>query len=137
MSRFQPKPFNAIAALALSLASIGCAPMGAPVATSGSVVESVGSGAPEGTSCRLEIINEGRGRYVCRVEVECEGRLVYGGPTLGGYANCEADESGRWTHVWDHWTANEDGDPYMDWDVPRGTVEVRTRAGLIRLSVDG
>ena len=105
-----------------ALTAVGCAEMGAPASGAGHVVHSEGAGAPEGASCRAAI--------------ECGGRPLYGGPILGGYTNCEARE-GRWTRVWDHWLAHEDGDPYLDWDVVAGTLEVRTRDGSTRVDLGG
>ena len=120
----------------IALGAMGCAEMGAPLSERGRVVAQSGDGASEGAECRVAIVNEGRGRYVCRVEVECEGRMIYGGPTLGGYTNCEARE-GSWVRVWDPWLAGEDGDPWLDWDVEARTVVVRTDTGETHVSVDG
>ena len=120
----------------VALGAVGCAEMGAPVSRAGEVIACEGDGVGEGAECRAEIVNEGRGRYLCRVEVECDGRTLYGGPMLGGYTHCEASE-GRWTRVWDHGLSHEDGDPYVEWDVSTGALEVRTRAGSTRVRIGG
>ena len=110
--------------------------MGAPLATEGTVVSSSGRGAPEGATCRVAIVNEGRGRYVCRAEVQCGEQVLYGTPMLGGYTNCEARD-GVWARVWDHTFPDEDGDPWMDYDVAAGTLVVRTRDAETEVRVGG
>lgn len=120
----------------LGLMVVGCAEMGAPVEATGTVESHEGDGVADGESCRVAIVNEGRGRFVCRTEVECGGRTLYGGPMLGGYTHCEARE-GSWVRVWDHGFAPEDGDPWVDWNLEDGTVVVRTRTGETRVRVEG
>lgn len=122
--------------VALALSALGCQEMGEPLAATARVVSSSGDGAPEGSECRVAIVHENRGRFVCRVEVECDGERLYGGPELGGYAYCDA-EDGAWSHVWDHGFTDRDGDPWMDFDVSAGTVVVRTHQGETEVATEG
>lgn len=123
-----------LAALAACLC--GCEE-GAPFEVSGHVERSSGVGVvAEGEECVVAITNESRGGYPCRVFVECGGEVYYGGPRLGGYANCSV-EDGRWVRATDHGMPARDGDPWMEFDVVAGRVRVRTPDREVDVRVDG
>lgn len=117
---------KAMLSVVMGLAIVGCAEEGAPFERSGSVRRASGtSPVREGAACTVGIANESRGGYPCRVSVTCEGHTLYGGPALGGYAECSA-ANGRWLRASDDMLAAEDGDPWMDFDVRAGTIVIRT-----------
>ncbi|MCZ7679753.1 MAG: hypothetical protein M5U28_13725 [Sandaracinaceae bacterium] len=121
---------------AVAMMAMGCAPEGAAFETTGTVRRSAGASAlPEGAACTVGIANESRGGYPCRVSVTCEGRPLYGGAMLGGYARCAAEE-GRWVRATDDELEHLDGDPWMSFDVRAGTVIVRTRQLETLIEVD-
>ncbi len=118
----------------VAVMAVGCAPEGAAFETTGTVRGS-GGALPEGAACTVGITNESRGGFPCRVSVSCEGRPLYGGAMLGGYARCSAEE-GRWVRAVDDELEHLDGDPWMRFDVQAGTVVVRTRGLETVIDVD-
>lgn len=123
---------RAIVVAALCVA--GCAPEGRPMEAEGVVVRTDGwVEAREGDPCAVRIEDESRRGYPCRLTVECRGRPLYGGALPGGFVRGRA-EGGAWAHVFDHEIA--DGDPWVDYDVRRGVVEVRTARGDVEVHVE-
>lgn len=95
------------------------------------IVRAASSASPvrPGTHCRVGIRNEWRGGYPCRVSLVCDGVTLYGGARLGGWAECSARD-GRWVSAVDSMESQRDGDPWMNFDVARGEIEVREANGL-------
>ena len=100
----------------------------------GAVVRASGIDLSRGEACTVAVSNQSRGGYPCRVTVVCGGVTLYGGPQLGGYAECSARRR-RWVRATDDQFSSRDGDPWLDLDVDRGTAVVRTERMTVEVAL--
>ena len=82
----------------------------------------------------MQVRNQSRGGFACRVTVTCDGVALFGGRIPGGYARCTARD-GRWVRAEDPDVASRDGDPAIDLDMQRGTLIFRTERARVEAIV--
>lgn len=133
---FQRKWFLALAALSATVVFAITRPAkGVPLSRRATIVHAERIGLREGSTCAVSINNQSRGGYPCRVTVTCGSLTLYGGPQLGGYAECTAHE-GQWTIAQDHQFASRDGDPWLDLNLTEHRATVQTEAMRVDLRVE-
>lgn len=77
---------------------------------------------PAGTRCTTFVSESDSDDHRSKVSVLCDGRLIYGGESLG-YVGCD-DDDGVITRCEDDEFSGGSGDPKMTFDGPAGTIRV-------------
>lgn len=94
------------------------------VERSGHVLRHTGAfGVEVGDACTVRIDPETRAGLNCRVTIICGARTLFGGPMLGGYADCGV-EDGRYRSALDAQPTVKDGDPAVEIDLERRRAKV-------------
>ena len=111
-------------ALAALLGSTGCR-KATPALRTGVVRESLGmKDLRSGQKCSVQITSASRAGFNCHVTFLCNGRPLYGGALLGGYATCGGPD-GPTTKASDPWPSSEDGDASVEIDLVRNEAVYR------------
>ena len=124
----------AITAAAL-LSTAGCMHTAEPVSRAGQVSAARGrAGVAVGEACSIDVTAEARSNLNCRVTIRCGERTLFGGPLLGGYAECGVTGK-QYSSALDPMPSARDGDPMLELDLARRTAKVADGGYEIEIAI--
>jgi hypothetical protein len=121
--------------LAAALSTAGCLRTAAPVSRAGQVSAARGrASVAVGEACSVDVAAESRQNLNCRVSIRCGARALFGGPLLGGYAECGVTK-GRYSSASDPMPSARDGDPMLELDLARRFARVSDRGYDVEIAL--
>lgn len=135
MPKFRWSIVAALTFTALVAKAAWPAPRGAEFTRGARVTRASGIALSPGERCTVAVRNESRGRFACRVQVECGSIPLFGGRIPGGFAQCTARD-GRWVRAEDNEVASRDGDPALELDVASRAVVIQTERARVEAELD-
>lgn len=121
--------------LAAAVSTLGCMHTARPVSRAGVVSSVLGRArVTTGETCSVDVARESRASMNCRVTVRCGERVLFGGPMLGGYAECGV-RGDRYSSASDPRPTARDGDPIVEVDLERGFARVADAGYEVRIAL--